>query len=287
MPLSSFPSTASALKIIDGARGPWGVLKTDDVTIWSTEIEGVPVQAVNFSVDRPPTRDQSQETLVGIYLPCGLEVDWWPAPGVLQFEWYTPIDEDHHMYLIGHAKVVHSPAEEAEFHRRCEQEYIPVTRKAPAGQTDPVGNGPHWGFNNFDAFGREQMHHVYQYEDFWHKERLIRPDLSVVKWRTLVDKRMRGVQKRGDWARTAGWSPDGRDFDQAQLVTGRTRPAIRRLVRESTRHDRKTGVVHRRPVRPAILAGVAGVSRLERRPRRETARRTVQPRVLPVLHQRR
>jgi hypothetical protein len=44
----------------------------------------------------------------------------------------------------------------------------------------PEGDGPEWGFNNFDAFGREQIHHVYQDENDWSKEHLFRPDYIIV-----------------------------------------------------------------------------------------------------------
>ena len=77
----------------------------------------------------------------------------------------------------------------------------------------PVGDGTGWGFNNFDHWGREQMHHVYHYEDFWHRERLFRPDYIVTRWRMLVAQRMRGMQTWGTWAPTRGWSPDGRGYD--------------------------------------------------------------------------
>lgn len=213
MPLSSFPKSPQSLEIIDEDDGPWGIVKLDDFTVWSTEIEGVTINAVNLDPENIPSADIPQETVVGIYLPCGLEVDWWPAPGVIHFEWFTPIDEDHHMYIIAHATVVNSAEEEEEFHRKCEEEYIPVTWKAATDQVAPMGDGVEWGFNNFDAFGREQIHHVYQYEDFWHQEKLIRPDVTVSKWRLLVNKRMRGIQKRAGWARTHGWSPDGKDYD--------------------------------------------------------------------------
>ena len=45
------------------------------------------------------------------------------------------------------------------------------------------------------------------------REHLFRPDYIIVRWRMLVAKRMRGIQQRGEWARTHGWSPDGRNFD--------------------------------------------------------------------------
>lgn len=89
-------------------KGPWGVIKAnDDVNIWSVEIEDEKVTAANVDLDNlPPDTDIA----VGLYMPCGLEVDWWPIPGLLHFEWYAPIDEDHHLYTIRHAKVVNSPA---------------------------------------------------------------------------------------------------------------------------------------------------------------------------------
>ena len=213
MPLSSFPSSNASIKVLDSDAGPCGVVKTDDFTVWSAEIEGVKVNAVNLDESNPPGASDGQPTIVGLFMPCGLEVDWWPAPGVLHFEWFTPVDEDHHYYIIAHATVVNSAEEEAEFHRKCKEEYAPLTWKGPAGQTAPEGDGPTWGFNNFDSFGRAQIHHAYQYENFWVKERLIRPDVIISRWRALTEKRMRGMQTRDEWAHTRGWSPDGQDYD--------------------------------------------------------------------------
>ncbi len=215
IPLSTFPKTPDALEIIDGDKGPWGIvkLKADDYTVWTTEIEGVKINAVNLDPNNIPSADAPQETVVGLFLPCGLEVDWWPAPGVIHFEWFTPIDEDHHMYMILHATEVASPEDEEAFYKKCRAEYIPVTWKAATDQAAPMGDGVEWGFNNFDAFGREQIHHVYQYEDFWHQEKLIRPDVPISKWRLLANKRRRGIQQRRGWAGTQGWSPDGGGYD--------------------------------------------------------------------------
>ena len=214
MPLSSFPKSPQSLEIIDEDDGPWGIVKLDDFTVWSTEIEGVTINAVNLDPENIPSADIPQETVVGIYLPCGLEVDWWPAPGVIHFEWFTPIDEDHH-------NVHNRSCYCGEFRRGKRKSFIGSAKRSISplpGRPRPIRwhrwemvlNG---GFNNFDAFGREQIHHVYQYEDFWHQEKLIRPDVTVSKWRLLVNKRMRGIQKRAGWARTHGWSPDGKDYD--------------------------------------------------------------------------
>jgi len=215
VPLSTYPSSPEHIVVNDDDKGPWGVTKAnDDVNIWSVEIEGEKVTAANVDLDElPPNTD----IVVGLFMPCGLEVDWWPVPGVLHFEWYTPIDEDHHSYMICHAKVVNSPEEEAEFRQLCKDALIPMTWQRRSDQEDPEGDGVKWGFNNFDSFGREQTHHVYQYEDYWHKERLIRPDMIISKWRQLVDKRLRGIQKRDGWAPSDDWSPDGRDYDAKKV----------------------------------------------------------------------
>lgn len=212
VPLSTFPSRKESVTVLDGDEGPWGILKYDDVNVWTADVEGKAVSAANVSPEAPP--EGNWDIVVGLFMPCGLQVDYFPLPGVLQFEWYTPIDEDHHMYMIAHAARYTNEADAAAFHERCERELSPMVWRQAAGQTDPVGDGPTWGFNNYDHWGREQMHHVYQYEDFWHRERLFRPDYLVVRWRMLVAKRMRGLQRRtGDWARTRGWSPDERNYD--------------------------------------------------------------------------
>jgi hypothetical protein len=49
------------------------------------------------SADRPRHR-------VGRVLPaCGLQVDGFPKPSKVHFEWYIPNDEHHHYYMILHA----------------------------------------------------------------------------------------------------------------------------------------------------------------------------------------
>jgi len=209
VPLSTYPSTKEAVQILDEETGPWGIIKDDDVNIWSVEVEGQEVKAVNFEHQGPPP---DYDISVGLYMPCCLVVSNFPIRDVYHLEWYTPLDEDHHFYMIAHATVAGSEEEAAQFRQDCDQTLGPMVWKSADGQTEPVGDGAGWGFNNFDAFGREQIHHSYQYEDFWYKERLYRPDYIIVRWRMLVAKHMRGIQKRGEWADPRGWSPDGRDY---------------------------------------------------------------------------
>ena len=156
---------------------------------------------------------------MGLYIPYGLEVDWFPAPGMIHFEWYVPIDEDHHMYMIIQSKYVETAEEAKAFPQECDDIFDPLVWQRPGGQTDPMDDGPSWGFNNFDAFGREQVHYSYAYEDWWRRERLFKPDYIIVCWRMLVGKHAKGIQQRGDWAHTRGWSPRYDDY-QPDLAPG-------------------------------------------------------------------
>lgn len=209
IPLSTYPSRKEVVKVDEGP-GPKGITKLDDINIWSAEVEGVRVVAANADPDNPPP---PIDIAVGLFMPCGLEVDWFPGPGMIHFEWYVPVNEEHHMYMITQSQYCKTEEEERKFHEDCEKLYGPLVWQTPAGQTDYPGDGPTWGFNNFDAFGREQLQHVYAHEDWWHRERLYKPDYIIVRWRMLVSKFMRGIQKRGQWANTNGWSPNGKDYN--------------------------------------------------------------------------
>ncbi len=213
IPLGTYPSTRDNVTVVEG-DGPKGIVKLDDINVWSAEIEGVQITAANVDAANPPP---AIDIAVGLFMPCGLEVDWFPAPGMIHFEWYVPIDEDHHMYMITQSKYVETEAEAKAFPKECDDIFGPLVWQRPDGQTDPMGDGPTWGFNNFDAFGREQIHHSYEYENWWNRERLFKPDYIIVRWRMLVDTHARGIQKRGNWARTHGWSPrhDGYQPDLA------------------------------------------------------------------------
>ena len=117
--LSTYPSTKEAVTIIDEDDATCGIVKLDDLNIWTSEIEGITITGANVDPDNPP--QEPAEFEVGLWMPCGLEVEPFPLPGMMHFEWYTPIDEDHHAYMICCAKEVHSAEEEAEFHKVCEE----------------------------------------------------------------------------------------------------------------------------------------------------------------------
>src|SRR2546426_93804 len=81
----------------------------DDMNIWFADVEGTRVVAANVDPDNPP---KTFEIEVGLFMPCGLQVDFFPAPGMIHFEWYTPVDEDHHMYMITQSAVVENDEQE-------------------------------------------------------------------------------------------------------------------------------------------------------------------------------
>ena len=203
VPLNHMSHNAE-VEVFEGP-GPVGVGDLRQTPVWSAEVEGVRVSAANIDPDNPPP---VTGIWVGIFMPGGLEVDYFPTPGMIHFEWYVPMDEDHHMYIVVQGKYVKDEEEERQFHEAMEEGEGRLTWNLP-GQ-EPAG------FVNFDQFVREEMHHAYAREDWWNREHLFKPDTIVVRWRTLVSKHARAIQTRGDWANTNGWSPKGDGYQPAR-----------------------------------------------------------------------
>ena len=203
IPFNHMSKNAEVEVFEDG--GAVGVGDRRVVPIWSAEVEGVRVSASNIDPDNPP---QPINAWVGLFMPGGLEVDYFPAPGMIHFEWYVPMDEDHHMYIVLQGKYVKDEEEERQFHEAMEEGEGRLTWNRPG--EEPAG------FVNFDQFVRENMNHAYASEDWWNRETLFKPDTILVRWRTLVSKHARGIQTRGDWAATNGWSPTGDGYQPAR-----------------------------------------------------------------------
>ena len=117
-----------------------------------------------------------------MWLPCGLKVDPFPAPGIIQFEWYVPIDERSHRYLVTWGKRVAAPAEADAFYAEIDDVWRDLVID---------------GFNNDDVAAREAMDRFYAEEDGWGRERLYRPDVIITEWRKLASAHHRGIQRRG------------------------------------------------------------------------------------------
>ena len=147
--------------------------------VFETEIEGVKVSShykpgEEGVLSAPPTQ-------VSVWLPCGLKVDPFPVPGIIHFEWYVPIDERTHKYMITWGSYVQSPEKRDRFYMEVENLW-----------SNLIPNK----FNNDDVWAREAMEKVYREEGGWERERLFRPDVIVTEWRKLASHYNRGIQRR-------------------------------------------------------------------------------------------
>lgn len=149
--------------------------------LWDGEIDGkVVVRGV-----RSPKTDGSatRTTAASLWMPCALRVDDFPDADLHQFEWYVPIDEDNHFYLIM-------------IGRRCaNDEEVKAHREEFWNRWKPVSLD---GFNNQDIEARLALQTFYKEDKAWLQEMLIEGDEPIVKWRELCHTHNRGVQSPED-----------------------------------------------------------------------------------------
>jgi len=129
---------------------------------------------------------EMEATLV---LPCGLGLGPWGAdPGSLKaeymhYEWYVPIDETHHRYIMAWGKKVSSEGEalKAEHDVRTRWSYFEYE-----------------GFNKSDVLANEGTQRAYSEAGyaFGEKENLSRIDGYCLMWRRMAAKHNRGRQIR-------------------------------------------------------------------------------------------
>jgi len=103
----------------------------------------------------------------------------------------VPIDEEHHHYMILQAGYARTDEEREAFFKEAET-LARLTWQEPGSEPE--------GFTNFDAFARRWSHHAYAKEDWWHRERLFKPDYLIMQWRMVVARQARGLQTYGNWA---------------------------------------------------------------------------------------
>jgi carbazole 1,9a-dioxygenase len=178
LPLATLLLSREGMVVADEGA-PKGVVKGSGkrFSIWETEIEGVTVSARN----KPDASTPRTSPDTSMWLPCGLKVDPFPVPGMIQFEWYAPIDEHSHNYIVTWGKRVDSDEAAAAFYQEVDSYW-----------RDLVVNN----FNMDDVTAREAMERFYSDEDGWHRERLYRPDLIITEWRKLASAHNRGIQRR-------------------------------------------------------------------------------------------
>jgi carbazole 1,9a-dioxygenase len=178
LPLATVLSSREGMLVAEEGQ-PKGVVKGSGkrVPIWETSVDGTTVSS-RFKPG-PDAGRTSPDT--SMWLPCGLKVDPFPTPGMIQFEWYVPVDEGSHWYFVTWGKKVSSQDEAASFFAETTSYWKPLVID---------------DFNNDDVLAREAMQRFYGEEDGWHRERLYRPDVIITEWRKLASIHNRGIQRR-------------------------------------------------------------------------------------------
>jgi carbazole 1,9a-dioxygenase terminal dioxygenase component len=171
----------STLELIEDEGGPKGlyVHSTNEPPIFEVQIEGQTIRSPRAPLTEEPPAPRIVFT--SIWLPGVLQVENFPQPGTIQFEWYVALDDRRHTYW----EVLARPVENAEEERRFYEEVDDVWYNLSLTK----------GFNDSDVFAREQMDLPYGEEDFWYRERLFQPDLYIIQWRMLASRHNRGIQR--------------------------------------------------------------------------------------------
>jgi carbazole 1,9a-dioxygenase terminal dioxygenase component len=176
-------SQGHGMEIVNAGRaedGPCGVrlLRGKGRPIWTVEVaDGVELSA-RYLPDEPGAM-QGMVPEVGIWMPGALRVDPFPAPHIVHFEWFVPVDERSHRYLMTWGTRAADAREEKAFFDEVTylwRDFVPQK------------------FNNDDMFAGEAMDEFYLVEDGWHREHLFGPDVVVTAWRKLCSNSNRGVQ---------------------------------------------------------------------------------------------
>ena len=156
-PFGTYPSRKDIVEVLEEDGQPKGIVKQDDINVYARQIEGREVRVPLWpKIRRPWSRRDPRAGWVGCYLPSGLQVEGFPKPGKVHFEWYIPIDEHHHYYMILHAGYARTEEERDTFYKEAET-LAELIWQEPGVEPE--------GFNNFDAFARKWSHHAYAKED--------------------------------------------------------------------------------------------------------------------------
>jgi len=118
-------------------------------------------------------------TKTQLRLPGYLRVNPFPAPSIVHFEWYVPVDERHHRYF--QFSVKWTTGFKA---LRFRLAYWFWWRWLA-----------HVQFNGQDARMVKLMDPFYAEEDGWRREKLYRPDVGLTTWRKHCHEHARAVQK--------------------------------------------------------------------------------------------
>ncbi|WP_372722873.1 Rieske 2Fe-2S domain-containing protein [Immundisolibacter sp.] len=138
---------------------------------------------------RAPTGKHNTIHTISLWMPGILSVENHPEADMVQYEFYTPHDADHHMYYQVIEKCgVTTPQQEADFHAECAALHEPLALR---------------GINDDDLWAREAMQEFYADDWGWLEEQLFEQDRNLLEWRRLSSRCARGIQTQA----LAGGSP--------------------------------------------------------------------------------
>ncbi len=178
LPLGLQPQGRHAFRTSTADEGPKGVFDNfgpgEVIPVFTAVIDGQEVlHGAMHGSNRVPHD-------ISMWLPCALRVQPWPVPELTQFEWYVPIDGDHHLYLQTLGRRCTSAAEIATFDMEFHRRWVPQALD---------------GFNDDDVWAREATQPFYADDTGWLKEQLFEPDGNIVEWRKLASAHARGIQR--------------------------------------------------------------------------------------------
>nr|ART36940.1 D249 [uncultured bacterium] len=129
---------------------------------------------------RAPTGKHNTIHTISLWMPGILSVENHPEADMVQYEFYTPHDADHHMYYqVIEKSGVTDAAQEAAFRAECESLHEPLALR---------------GINDDDLWAREAMQGFYADDRGWLEEQLFEQDRNLIEWRRLASRCQRGIQ---------------------------------------------------------------------------------------------
>jgi len=191
-------SADKGMEVVNARReqpGPAGVrlLRGAGEPVWDVEVTPGVTLSARYKPDEPGVLE-GMIPEVGIWMPGALRVDPFPAPHIVHFEWYVPVSERSHRYLIAWA--TKAPDEPAR--KRFDDEVTYLWREFVTEK-----------FNNEDMFARQAMDEFYSLEDGFRRENLFGPDVLITAWRSLCARTNRGLQRRPAGAQSPARSSNG------------------------------------------------------------------------------
>ena len=178
LPLGFSPpeGTETAVRVVEdhGPKGVIDMLGERSMPVFEAYFEDKKLAEGRFGENRVANE-------VSIWLPAALKVDPWPQEGMVQFEWYVPVDEVSHLYVTTLAKRVTSDEERVKYRKAFKDKWQQLCFHE---------------FNDDDVWAREAGQEFYSETRGWLEEILYEPDLAIVEWRKFASEHNRGLQTR-------------------------------------------------------------------------------------------